>query len=210
MLGAFALALLACYIAYRAMKGDPRDAWIRTCAIAFAATGGTTFKQANLTDSNCSQARLKSTDFREALLIRTCFKEAQTLHRILPGNTILSQPNVRELLITGYGYKKSYVNANLDGANLDGVNLNEANLKQCNLNNVSLQATNLEWANVTQVSAINTNFTHCNLTEACIEAWNIDKTPILDKVDCQYLFLLEKPGKNGTRERSLHNPNKIF
>ncbi|MDJ0845463.1 pentapeptide repeat-containing protein [Crocosphaera sp.] len=207
---AVALTLFASYLAYRAMKGDPRDAWIPTFAMAFAATGGTTFRKANLTDANFTQATLKSTDFREAILIRTCFKNAQKLDRIRPGNTILSQTHVRELLMTGYGYKKSYLNTDLHGANLDGANLNEANLKQCNLNDASLRATNLEWTNLTQVSAIHTNFTHCNLTGACIEAWNIDQTTILDHVDCQYLFLLEKPGNNGTRERRPHDPNKMF
>ncbi|ACB51329.1 rfrA family pentapeptide repeat [Crocosphaera subtropica ATCC 51142] len=205
-----ALALFASFVAYRAMKGDPRDAWIRTLAVAFAAIGGTTFRKANLTDANFSQTRLKSTDFRDAILTRTCFKNAQKLDRIRPENTLLSQTNVKDLLMTGYGYKKSYVNANLQGANLDGANLNEANLKQCNLNDASLRGTNLEWTNLTQVSAINTNFTHCNLTGACIEAWNIDQTTILDNVDCQYLFLLEKPGNNGTRERRPHDPNKMF
>ncbi|MGB5595407.1 MAG: pentapeptide repeat-containing protein, partial [Crocosphaera sp.] len=191
-------------------KGDPRDAWIPTAAVAFAATGGTTFYNANLTDANFSKARLKSTDFREATLTRTCFKQAEKLDRIRPGNTLLSQPHVRDLLITDYGYKKSYINANLQGANLDGANLNEANLKQCNLNDASLRDTNLEWATLSQVSAINANFTHCNLTGACIEAWNIDHTTIFDEVDCQYLFLLEKPGKNGTRERRPHDPDKMF
>ncbi|MDJ0599035.1 MAG: pentapeptide repeat-containing protein, partial [Crocosphaera sp.] len=210
--GVFAtpLILLACVIAYRAMKGDPRDAWIRTFAIAFAATGGTTFKKANLTDAHFTEARLESTDFQEAILTRTCFKNAEELDRIRPGNTILYQPHIRELLRTGNGSEKSYVNANLQGANLDGSNLNEANLKQCNLNDASLRATNLEWANLTQVSVINTNFTNCHLTGACIEAWNIDQSTILDNVDCQYLFLLEKPGINGTRERRPHDPNKMF
>lgn len=175
-------------MAYRAMKGDSRDAWIKNFAVAFAATGGTTFRKANLTDANFSQTRLKSTDFREAILIRVCFKKAQQLDRIRPGKTLLSQPDVRELLSTGYGYKKSYSGANLDGANLDGANLNEANLKQCNLNDASLRATNLEWENLSQIFAINTNFTRCNLTGACIEAWNMDKTTILDEVDCQYVF----------------------
>ncbi|MDJ0580136.1 pentapeptide repeat-containing protein [Crocosphaera sp.] len=198
------------YIAYRAIKGDPRDAWIRNFAVAFAATGGTTFKNADLTDANFTKARLKSTDFRDAILIRTCFKNTQKLDRIRPGKTLLRQPRVRDLLITGDGYKENYQNDDLRGANLDGANLNKANLKQCDLSEASLRATNLEWANLTEVSALQTNFTRCNLTGACLEAWNIDKTTILDNVDCQYVFLLEKPDKNGNRDRHPHDPDKVF
>ncbi|CCQ54533.1 MULTISPECIES: pentapeptide repeat-containing protein [Crocosphaera] len=207
---AIALTLFACYLAYRAMKGDPRDAWIKNFAVAFAATGGTTFKNANLTDANFTKAILKSTDFRDATLTRTCFKNTEKLDRIRPGKTILRQPRVRELLITGDGYKKNYQDNDLRGANLDGANLNQANLKQCDLSEASLRATNLEWANLTEVSALQTNFTRCNLTGACLEAWNIDKTTILDNVDCQYVFLLEKPDKNGNRDRHPHDPDKVF
>ena len=52
------------------MRGDPRDAEVRSFAIAFAALGGTCFRGADLTDANFSSARLKSTDMRGATLTR--------------------------------------------------------------------------------------------------------------------------------------------
>ncbi|NEO95159.1 MAG: hypothetical protein F6K56_35185, partial [Moorea sp. SIO3G5] len=64
--GAFAGALLGAYLGWRALKGDPRDAWIRTIAIAFAATGGTSFHKADLTDADFTGATLKSTDLIDA------------------------------------------------------------------------------------------------------------------------------------------------
>jgi uncharacterized protein YjbI with pentapeptide repeats len=42
-------------------------------AIALAAIGGTSFRHADLTDVDFSQAILKSTDLRNALLKRTCW-----------------------------------------------------------------------------------------------------------------------------------------
>ena len=54
------------------------------------------------------------------------------------------------------------------------------------------------------------NLKGVNLTAACLEAWNIDSTTILDGVDCQYLFLLEKPDAKGSRERRPHHPDDLF
>ena len=52
-------------------------------AIAFAATGGTSFRNADLTDADFTSATLKSTDFREATLTRTRWHQAKKLDRIL-------------------------------------------------------------------------------------------------------------------------------
>ncbi|MEM8779543.1 MAG: pentapeptide repeat-containing protein [Cyanobacteria bacterium P01_G01_bin.49] len=90
------------------------------------------------------------------------------------------------------------------------IYLNQANLKQCDLSEATLKVANLEGANLTEVSALKTDFTGCNLTGACVEAWNIDHTTVLDNVDCQYVFLLEKENKKGSRERRPHDPDKVF
>ena len=58
---------------------------------------------------------------------------------------------------------------------------------------------------LTEVQAVGTD-----LTGACLESWNIDHTTKLDNVDCQYIFLLEKPNQIGSRERRLHNPERVF
>ncbi|NEN96294.1 MAG: pentapeptide repeat-containing protein [Moorea sp. SIO3I7] len=192
------------------MKGDPRDAWIRTMAIAFAATGGTSFYKANLTDADFTGAILKSTDLREATITRTCWKNTIKLDRARPGNTILADTAIRELLVRGNGYNKSYVNGNLRGANLRGANLNKANLKLADLSEATLEDANLEWANLTEANCVGTDFTHAYLTGACLEAWNIDSRTRLTNVDCQYVFLLENPDNMGSRERRPHDFNRVF
>jgi uncharacterized protein YjbI with pentapeptide repeats len=93
-------------------------------------------------------------------------------------------------LITGNGYKKSYVKANLRGANLNGVNLNRANLKWADLGEATLRQADLRDADLTEVLAIGTDFPGACLTRACLEAWNIDYSTQLDTIDCQYVYLL--------------------
>ncbi|TAG51080.1 MAG: hypothetical protein EAZ28_31755, partial [Oscillatoriales cyanobacterium] len=105
---AVTLAALGIYVAWRALAGDKKHALIRTVAIAFATTGGTSFRNADLTDANFTEATLKSTDFRTANLTRTCFHKTEKLDRARVGKSILADTRIRELLITGNGYKKSY------------------------------------------------------------------------------------------------------
>ena len=208
---ALAVVCLGIYIRWRALAGDEKHALIRTIVIAFAATGGTSFRKANLTDANFTEATLKSTDFRTANLTGTCFRNTKKLDRARVGNTILADTRVRELLVTGNGYKKSYVGADMQGANLTGVNLEEANLKQANLSQATLHQANLELANLTETQALATNFTAARFTGACLEAWNIDANTKLDRVDCRYVFLLEKPNSvTGYRERRPHHVTKCF
>jgi uncharacterized protein YjbI with pentapeptide repeats len=212
--GAFAVAGAVLgvngYVAWRAMRGDERDAWIRTVALAFAATGGTSFYGADLTDANFTKAIFKSTDLRAKSLIRICWQDAIKLDYARVGKTYLAQAAVRDLLITRDGYKKSYVGANLEGANLAGVNLEQANLKRANLSQATFQGANLKEANLAQTLALGANYTHAYLTGACLEAWTIDETTILSNVDCQYIFFLEYPNHLGSRERRPHDPDKVF
>jgi len=203
---------LGIYVAWRALVGDEKHALIRTIAIAFAARGGTSFRNADLTDANFTEATLKSTDFRTANLTRTCFRNTEKLDRARVGNSILADTRIRELLITGYGYKKSYVGANLQGANLTGdVNLSYANLKQANLSEATLHQADLQFANLTETQALATDFTAACFTGACLEAWNIDAHTKLDRIDCRFVYLLEnaKPGTDD-RDRRPHHITKFF
>ncbi len=208
---AVAVVGLGIYLAWCALAGDEKHAFVRTVAIAFAAIGGTSFRNADLTDANFTEATLKSTDFRTANLTRTCFRNTEKLDRSRVGNSILADIRIRELLVTGNGYKKFYVGANFQGANLTGVNLSEANLKQANLSGATLAQANLEFANLTETQALATDFTAASFTGACLEAWNIGANTNLGRVDCRFIYLLEYP-KPGTddRERRPHHISNFF
>ena len=205
-----AFILLSIYVAWRAMKGDKKFAIIRQFAIAFGSLGGTRFYSTTLTDANFTGATLKSCNFLDATLVRTCWKDAQKLDRARPGDTLLANAAVRQLLITGNGYNQSYIGANLHGANLTGVNLERANLKRADLSHATLHQANLKDSNLTETLALSTDFTAAYLTGACLEAWNLDSTTQLAGVDCQYVFLLERENDNGSRERRPHDPDRVF
>ncbi|MDB9543919.1 pentapeptide repeat-containing protein [Microcystis aeruginosa CS-1036] len=192
-----ALTLLFCWLGWLTLKQELRDPWLRKIVIAFAAIGGTSFFQANLTEADFTGATLKSTNFNQAILNKTIFKQAIKLELARPGNTLLANPRVREFLIdsrTGSG--KDFAQANLRGAYLEGANLQAANLRLANISEASLQYANLAGANLTEVNAVNADLRHATLTGACVENWNIDATTQLDEVDCQYIYLL-----NGQKER---------
>jgi uncharacterized protein YjbI with pentapeptide repeats len=205
------LVLLGNYAGWQAFNGNEKYALIRSIAITFAATGGTSFRNADLTDADFTSATLKSTDFRRANLTRTRWHKTKKLDRARLGNSILADTAVRELLISGDGENKSYAGANLQGANLTGANLNLSNLREAKLDQATFQQANLEGANLTEASSVGTDFTHAYLTGACIETWNIDITTKLEQVDCRFVYLREEPDPiTGDRERRPHEPKKVF
>ncbi len=202
-IAAAAIVVLCVYVSWRALKGDEKNAFARNMAIAIAAIGGTRFYRANLTDVNFSHAILKNTDFRKANITRTFWLNAKQLDWARVGETILAQPAVRDLLVSGNGYNKSYIGMNLQGANLIGAGLTEANLKEANLSQATLRDADLEGANLTQTQAIGTDFTNAHLTGAYgLGSWNIDSTTELKEVDCRYFYFLEYPKpRTDDRER---------
>jgi uncharacterized protein YjbI with pentapeptide repeats len=194
------IVLLSVHIAQNAMQGDERYGLIYKIAIAFGATGGTSFRGADLTDADLTGATLQNTDLREANLTRTRFYEAKKLDFARVGDSILAKRDVLNLLVSCNGRNKSYLGANLKGANLIGADLKEANLKDADIAEATFQRACLEWANLTLTQAVGTNFTSAHMTGACVEAWNIESTTKLDNVDCRFVYLLENP-KPGTDDR---------
>ncbi|MGV0108143.1 Low-complexity protein [Nostoc sp. DSM 114160] len=200
--GAVVITQFGAYIGWRSLAGNEIDAWVRSTAIAFAATGGTNFFNADLTDADFTGATLKNTDFRKANLTRTRFYEAKKLDFARVDNSILAKRDIFNLLVTGNGRRKSYAGANLKGANLIGVDLTQAVLKNADITAATFQGAYLEWANLTLAQAVGTNFTSAKMTGACVEAWNIESTTKLDNVDCRFIYLLENPkAQTDDRER---------
>ncbi|NEN97052.1 MAG: pentapeptide repeat-containing protein, partial [Moorea sp. SIO3I7] len=195
-------AIQGAYMAKRVLGEDQKFALIRPIAIAFAAIGGTSFRGANLINADFTGAILKSTDFRKAILTRTCWYKAKKIDRARVGDTILADPVVRELLVTGNAYEKSYAGAKLRGANLIKANLTYANLKEADISQATFNGACLEWANLTETNAVGADFTGASLTGACLEAWNTESSTKLKDVDCRFVYLLENPEpRTDNRER---------
>ena len=187
-------------IAWGALGEDNNFTLVREISIALVATRGTSFYNVDLTNADFTGAILKSTDLREVTLTHTCWQNTIKLDQARPGKTILADTAVRELLVSGNGYNKFYIDCNLSGANLRGANLNYANLKQADLREATLEEANLEWANLTEANCVDTDFTRAYFTGAYLEAWNIDSTTTLTNVDCRFVYLLENP-EPGTDNR---------
>jgi uncharacterized protein YjbI with pentapeptide repeats len=209
---AVALVSLGTYIGNRVLAEDDKYAVIHQLANAIAAAGGTSFRGANLANINFSYALLKNTDFRCANIYRTMWHKSSRIEWARVGETILIDPAVRDLLVTGKGYDKSYQGMDLRGANLIGVDLGYAKLQTADLSQATLEAANLEYAIFSQVQAIGTDFSNARMTGACgLGTWNIDSTTKLEWVDCRWVYLLEEP-KPGTddRERRPHSEKSQF
>ena len=191
---AVALVLLGNYIAKRVLAEDDKYSVIRQLAIIIGATGGTSFRNTQLAHTNFSNATLKNTDFRFANIHRTMWRHARFLDWARVDETILINPAVRELLVTGNGYQKSYQGMDLRGANLIGADLRNAKLQTADLSQATLEAANLEYAIFSQVQAIGTDFSNAKMTGVCgLGTWNIDNTTKLEWVDCRWVYLLEEP-----------------
>ena len=187
------LPLLSGYIGWLTMGSDEKFERVQRIAINFATLGkGTSFQGADLTDANFTHATLKGADFRKANITHTLWFQAQKLEQAKVGATILAQPEVRELLVTGQGARKFLFRLNFKRANLAGVNLNNANLTESDLSEASLIGACLEQANLTKVQARETDFSRALLTGACLESWNIDSTTRFDGVICDYVYLSSK------------------
>jgi len=208
--GAFAVVLLSAYISWRALKGDEQDAWIRTFAIAFAATGGTSFRHADLTDADFTSATLKSTDFRRANLTRTRWHQAKMLVRVRPGTTYLQFPKLQQLLITGQGQAQNFDRQPLRGVNLQSANLADASFIGADLNEANLQDADLSRAKLMQTQLDEADLTGATLTGAYIEDWGITSHTKLHGVRCEYVFMQVPTKEDPNPRRKPDNWKETF
>lgn len=187
---ALAVPILSAYIGWKALSGDERLTFVRQIAITFAALGnGTSFRGADLTDANFTSATLKSADLRKATLTRTRWFQSHKLDHARVEGTLLMQPQVQDLVVTGQGRRELFIRLNFKGANLAGADLTNSNLTESDLSESTLQGACLEQANLTKVQALGTDFSGARLTGACLESLKIDNTTRFDGVICDYVYL---------------------
>jgi uncharacterized protein YjbI with pentapeptide repeats len=207
---AVTVGLLSTYVGWLIILGDEKHAWIREVAIAFAATGGTSFRRADLTDTNFTSAKLKSTDLRQATLTRTCFYQTQKLDRVRPGITYIKDAQVRQLLITRQGQAQTFDRKNLRGVNLQNANLADASVIGADLSQANLQDTDLSRAKLVQTQLDYTDLTGATLTGACIEDWGITPETQLNGVQCEYVFMRLADNLDPNPRRKPDDWNKNF
>jgi len=202
--------LLSIYIAWQAMKGNEKYSLVRNIAIAFAATGGTSFRGADLTSADFTQATLKSTDLRNTILTNTHWHQAKMLDRVRPGSTYLQNPQIRQLLVTGQGQDKNFDGQILRGINLQKANLADASFIGADLSEANLQDADLSRAKLKQTQLDGTDLTGATLTGAFIEDWGITNTTKLHGVRCEYVFMRLPTAYNPDPLRKPDNNKEVF
>jgi uncharacterized protein YjbI with pentapeptide repeats len=202
--------LIPAYISRRIQKEAPEFLVFRRFGLLIACLGGTDFRSTLLKGANFSNAKLKNCRFgslqtnnpKEKTSIlphlhRTNFRKAEGLKFAWPGDTILAEPKVRELLVTGkVEPNTSYAGLNLKGAYLDAADLSNADFTESDLSGATLRNANLQNANLTKVQALGVDFSGADFTGACLESWNIDSTTVLEGSHAKYVYL-----RNGQQER---------
>ncbi|MFL9449598.1 pentapeptide repeat-containing protein [Tolypothrix bouteillei VB521301_2] len=208
---AIALTLLSIYIAMSVLANNKKYAFVQGFATAFAAIGGTSFRNADLTEADFTRAELKSTNFQGANITRARWFKACELEWAKVDGTILSNSAVRKLLVSGKGNYESFEELNFQGANLAeaelvnanftkanlsyatlaGATLINTNLTQSDLSHATFVKANLQSANLSKTLALGTVFCEAKLTAACIESWTIDDTTLLEEIFCDYVYLKE-------------------
>ena len=208
------MSLFGIYLGWRALEGDPHkpllDPWLRYFALAHAATFGTCFHKANLTDADFTNATLKNTTFRQADLTGTCFRNAKKLNLACPGNTYLKTLLILHLLVTGtVPADKNFDQLNLRGINLSSLDLTDTSFIAADLSDANLKSANLIRARLVQTLLDRADLRNANLTGAFIEDWSITPETCLlsktkapdgsytydDYTHCDYIFRRLPPDK---------------
>ncbi|MEM1395213.1 MAG: pentapeptide repeat-containing protein [Cyanobacteria bacterium P01_H01_bin.150] len=203
-------AFVSVYIAWQVIKSDEKHTLVRNIAVAFAAIGGTSFRGADLTDANFIATRLKSTDFRNAKLICTCFQNTKLLDRVRPGNSYLKHPEIRQLILTGQAQDKNFDRFILRGINLKGALLTDTSFNHTDLSRACLEDADLSRAKLVKTQLDYTDFTGATLTGAYIQNWNITHDTNFRGVKCEYVYMRLPTKENPNPLRKPDNNAELF
>lgn len=190
MVSAWTVEVLAGFVAHSAfIMENERLAFVRQRALAFTTWGGTSFYQANLTNTDFSFAKIAKTDFRKAVLTRTDFKGATGIEYCRFEDTVLYSSMIREISVTRNGQGQNFDGLSIRGVNWNGVNLSDASFIGTDLSEADLRGANLTRAKLVQSQLDQTNLIYAILTGAYIENWGITAQTKLDNVECKYVFM---------------------
>lgn len=198
------------YTAWQAMKGDKKYALVQNGTVALASFSGTSFGGADLTDTDFTKACLKSTNLRNAKLIRTCFHKTKLLDRVRPGDSYLQYPQVRQLILTGQGQDKNFDRFNLRGINLKGALLTDASFIGADLSEACLQDADLSRVKLVKTQLDGTDFTGAILNGAYTQDWNITHDTNFRGVKCEYVYMRLPTKENPNPLRKPDNNGEVF
>ena len=183
------LEFMSLHISKRISLEDERYLSIRDIAIAITSAGGTSFRFADLTHTDFTQATLENTDFRDAILACTRWYGVKRLDSVRFESHSLTSKKIRDLVLTGDGYRGDFSNHDLSKIDLTNANLEQANFAGANLSSATLRHTNLSGANLSKAQLDHADLTGACLTGVHIEDWLINSKTKLDDVICEYVYL---------------------
>ncbi|MCA6622010.1 MAG: pentapeptide repeat-containing protein [Pseudanabaena sp. M165S2SP1A06QC] len=207
---ATALTALSTYVSIKAMAGDKRYGLIRSISISLSTAFGTSFRGADLTDANFTQATLPHTDFRKANLKRTSWFQANKLELSRIEGTYLEDESLRQLVVTKDGHGDVYDYKNLQGLNLQAANLTDASFIGADLNEANLQATDFTRAKLVKTRLYGADLTHSCLSGACIQDWAISTDTQLEQVVCTHIYMRLQTKEDPDPWRKPDNRNETF
>ncbi|MEH1827135.1 MAG: pentapeptide repeat-containing protein [Nostoc sp.] len=188
VIGLVAIAL-GIYVGSQAITGEKKYSLIKLLAISIVAQGGTSFRGANLTDADFTQATLKTVDFRKVTLTRTCWFETQNLDQSRVDGTYLENPKIRNLVVKKDGRDQKFDRLNLREVNLQDANLQDASFIGTDLSEATLRNANLLGAKLVEAQIYQANLNEACLTGAYIENWGISTDTKLEEVKCEYVYM---------------------
>ncbi|MEL0588154.1 MAG: pentapeptide repeat-containing protein [Planktothrix rubescens PR222] len=198
------------YVREKALAGDSKYLFFRTLAINLCAMLGTTFEKADLTDADFTGAVLGNTNFREANLTRTCWKDARNLHKARVEGTYLENEKIRQLLVTGDGRDQNFDGLDLRGCNLRNADLTDASFINTKLSEATLEGANLTRAKLVKAQLYGTNLKNAILTGACIQDWAISLDTQLEGIKCEYIYMRLETKEDPDPWRKPDNRNETF
>ena len=198
------------YVREKALAGDPKYLFFRFLAINLCTMIGTSFEKADLTDADFTGAVLGNTNFREANLTRTCWKDARNLHKARVEGTYLENEKIRQLLVTGDGRDQNFDSLDLRGCNLRNADLSDASFINAKLSEATLEGANLTRAKLVKAQLYGTNLKNAILTGACIQDWAISLDTQLEGIKCEYIYMRLETKEDPDPWRKPDNRNETF
>lgn len=207
---ALASVLIGEVVGWLAVSGNQKYRLIVSLAKTLVAKGGTSFRGANLTDANFTQAILKNTDLRQAKLSRTNWFQAQRLEQGRTEGTYLENSKIRQLVVSKLGQDENFDRYDLRKLDLQDANLTNASLIGADLSEANLQNADLSKAKLVQTQLYRTNLLGACLTGAYIQDWAISTDTTLQAVRCKYIFMRLPTGDDPDPWRKPDNRDEFF
>lgn len=204
------LLSLSIFVGLQATIKNPKYLLINRVSTYLACWRGTSFRGADLTNADFTEAQLGKSDFRNAVLKRTCWFIARQLEQSLTRETYLDDPRTLKLVLTKDGRGQTFDRLDLRRLNLDGAKLIDASFINSDLSESTLQNADLSRAKLVQAKLYWTNLTGATLTGAYIQDWAISTDTRLEQIRCEHIHMRLPTQKDPDPWRKPDNRNETF